>query len=68
MTFLQKSYGEYTKVEKPVVVTMSYERLDKEDELETVHVVVNNSNVNVVSKSDSDSIEDNFENDDDIFF
>ena len=24
VTFLQKSYGEYTKVEKPVVVTMSY--------------------------------------------
>ena len=25
LTFLQKSYGEYTKVEKPVLVTTSYE-------------------------------------------
>ena len=30
---LQKSYGEYTKVEKPVMVTTSYEGSDEEEEL-----------------------------------
>ena len=29
VTFLQKSYGEYTKVEKHVSVIMSYERSDE---------------------------------------
>ena len=61
----QKSYGEYTKVEKPVVMTMSYEGQDKEEEHETVPVVLNNSNVNVVSHSDSDYSEDDLENDED---
>ena len=31
VTFLQKSYGEYSKVEKPVLVTMSHEGLDEEN-------------------------------------
>ena len=31
MTFLQKSYSEYTKIEKPVVLTTSYEGLDDEE-------------------------------------
>ena len=68
VTFLQKSYGEYTKVDKPVVVTTSYEGSDEEEELETVHIVTNNSNVNVVSDSDSDSSEEDFENNNDNFF
>ena len=49
--FLQKSYTEYTKVDKPVVVTTSYEGSDEEEELETVPVVINSNNVNVVSDS-----------------
>ena len=32
VTFLQKSYSEYTKVEKPAVLTMSYEGSDEEEE------------------------------------
>ena len=55
--FLQKSYGEYTKVEKPSVLTMSYEGSDEEEEPEMVSVVINNKNINVVSNSDSDSSE-----------
>ena len=62
MTFLQKSYGEYTKVKKPVVLTTSYEWLDQEEEPKTVHVVNNNNNINVVSNSDSDSSEEDIEN------
>ena len=46
MNFLQKSYGEYSKVEKPVLVTMSYEGLDDEEELETVPIVSKNNNNN----------------------
>ena len=61
MTFLQKSYGEYTKVEKPAVLTMSYEGLDEDEELETVPVENNNNNVNVVSDSNSDSRDEDFE-------
>ena len=41
MTFLQKSYSEYTKVEKPVVVTTSYEGSNNEEELEIVSVIIN---------------------------
>ena len=68
MTFLQKSYGEYTKVEKPVVVTISYEGSDKEKALETVPFVSNNNNVNEVSDFKSDSSEEDFKNNDDNFF
>ena len=60
MTFLQKSYGEYTKVANPVVVTMSYEGLDEEKELETVPVVINNNNINIVTDSKTDSSEEDF--------
>ena len=52
MTFLQKFYFEYTKVEQPVVVTTSYEGLDKEEELKTVTVVINNNSINNVSDFD----------------
>ena len=47
MTFLQKSYG----VEKPVLVMMSYEGLDHEEEFKTFPIVNNNNIVNVVSDS-----------------
>ena len=62
MTFLQKFYGEYTKVEKPVLVTTSYEGSNDDEELETVLVINNNNNVNIVSDSDSD----NSDNSDDV--
>ena len=66
ITFLQKSYGDYNKVEKPVLVTTSYEESDDEEKLEMVPVVDNNNNnndnYNVVSYSKSKS-EDNFEDD-----
>ena len=68
VTFLQKSQGEYTKVDKPLVVNTSYEGLDKEEELKRVPVVVNNNNVNIVSDSDTNSSEEDFENNDDNFF
>ena len=56
MTFLQKSYSEYSKVEKPVLVTISYEGLDDEEELKQVPIVnQNNNNYNVVGDSDSDN-------------
>ena len=43
VTFLQKTYGQYAKVEKPVLVPMSYEGLDDEEEIETVPAVNNNN-------------------------
>ena len=68
VTFLQKSYGKYTKVDKPVVVTTSYEGLNEEEELKTVTLVIHNNNVNVVSDSNTDSSNDDFKNDDKNFF
>ena len=68
VTFLQKSYGEYTKVEKTVVLTTSYEGSDEEEELEAVPVINSNYNINVVSNSDSDSIEEDVNNNKEIFF
>ena len=68
MTFLQKSYSEYTKVDKPMVVTMSYEWSDDDEELEAVPVIVNNNNVYLVSDSDTDSSKEDFKNVDDRFF
>ena len=38
VTFLQKSYCEYSKVEKPVILIKSYEGSDNEEELEIVPV------------------------------
>ena len=68
MTFLQKPYCEYTQVEKPVVVTTSYEGFDKEEELEMVPLVNINNSINIVSDSDSDSSEEDFKNSEDNFF
>ena len=48
MTFLQKSFSEYTKVEKPVLVTTSYVGLNDVEEFETFSIVDNNNNVNIV--------------------
>ena len=67
MSFLHKSYSEYTKVDKPVVVTASYEALDDKEEHETVPVLNNNNNINIVSNSDTDSSEEDFKNDDNNF-
>ena len=56
VTLLQKSYSEYTMVDKPVDVTTSYEGSDKkEEELETIPVVFNNNNVEIICDSDKDS-------------
>ena len=41
LTFLQKSYGDYNKVEKPVLVTPSYKgSVDEEEKLETILQVI----------------------------
>ena len=68
VSFLQKSYGEYSKVEKPAVLNMSYEGSDEEEELETVPVENNNNNVNIVSDSESDSSDEDFKNNEGNFF
>ena len=51
-----------------MVVTTSYEGLDKEEELEMVPIINYNNNVNIVSDSDSDSSEEDFEYSEDNFF
>ena len=65
VTFLQKSYGEYTKVEKSILLTISYEGLDSEEELEPIPIVNNNNNINLVGDSNSD---DDIENDNNKLF
>ena len=64
VTFLQKSYGKYTKVEKPVLVITSCEGSDDEEELKLFPIVNNNNNnVKVVTDSNSeDNINNNNEN------
>ena len=49
-------------------VTMSYVGSDEEEELKMVPVVINISDVNVVSNLESYSSMDNFKNDDNNFF
>ena len=58
VTFLQKFYIEYTKVEKPVLVTMSYEGLNDEEELKMVSIVNENNNVNKITdiKNDNENV------------
>lgn len=55
MTFLNKSHGELSKVEKPVLVPMSYERSNDNEEVKTVlaHNKNNNFHYNVVSHSEN---------------
>ena len=59
MTFLHKSYGEYSKVEKPVLVTTSYEGLDDEEKLEKVPIISSNNNNNNSNFTDSENNIDN---------
>ena len=68
VTFLQNSYGECTKVEKPAVLTVSYEGQDEEEELEIVPIENNNNKVNVVSDSNSDSSDKDFKSNEENFF
>ena len=68
VTFLQKSYGEYRKVEKPVILNKNYEGSNDEEKLKTVPVDNKNNDVNVVSDSDSDSSDKDFENNKGFFF
>ena len=53
VTFLQKSYADFSKVEKPVLTTMIYEGLDDEEELKIVPVIYQNNcnNCNVIGNS-----------------
>ena len=60
MIFVQKSYGTYTKVEKPGIFPTSYEGLDDEEDFETLPIIINN--LNEVSNSKSDSNKEDFEN------
>ena len=68
MTFLHNLYSEYSKVEKPAVLTVSYEGSDEEEELKTVPVIIINNNVNIVSNSNSNSSKEDFENNKENFF
>ena len=68
VTFLNKSYGDYNKVEKPVILTMRYVGSDKEEEFEIVSNNNNNGDMNIVSNSDSDSSNNNLENIEENFF
>ena len=55
MTFLPKSSGDYSKVQKPVLVTTSYKGWYDEEALKIVPIVnQNNNNYNVVSDSKSE--------------
>ena len=68
MTFLKKSYSQYSKVEKLLFITMSYEGLDDEEELKIVPIFSQNNNNknNVVGDSDSDSNDKNKSFDEDF--
>ena len=70
MTFPQKSYIEYYKIEKPAWVTTSYEGSNEEEEFETVLIINNhnNMNMNIVSDSNSDDSYDDIENNDKNLF
>ena len=68
VTFLENSYSEYTQVEKPVIMTTSYEGSDKEEEPEMAPVVNNNNSIKIVSDSDYDLSEEDFKNSKDNFF
>ena len=60
--FLQKSYGENSKVVKPVLVTMRYEGSNDEEELKAVPRVSQNNNYTSIitdSKSDNDNKNNN---------
>ena len=67
VTFLRKSYSEYSKVEKPLVLNTSYEGSDDEEELETVPADNYNNNVNAFSDSKDDSSNKDFRNDEGKF-
>ena len=67
MTFLQKSYSEWNKVKKPLMVPTSYDDDDDDDEEEVKMAPENNQNNNhydnVVSNSESDDKENIFDKD-----
>ena len=68
VTFLNKSYGEYNKVEKPVILRTSYEGSDEEEEFKIVSENNNNGDINIVSDSDSDLSDNDLENNEENFF
>ena len=58
MTFFHKLYGEWSKVEKPMLTLMSYERFDDEEEEVEVVSTSNENNYyyqNLVSEFNSDN-------------
>ena len=59
LTFLQKLYGEYSKIVKSVLVTMSCEGSDDEEELKKVPIISNDNDNSLNSASNSET---NFEN------
>ena len=62
MTFLQKPYRDYSKVEKFVLVTKSYEESDKKAELELVPIInQHNNNFNVVVDAKTESYDESEE-------
>ena len=69
MSFLQKSYRDYSKDEKSALVTTSYEGSDDEEEFKTVPKInINDNSYNVFSdskgKRDEDEAEENVFDDD----
>ena len=68
VTFLDKSYSECRKVEKPVILTMNYERSNGEEEPEIVPVECNNNGVNIVTNSDNDLSNDDLKNNEENLF
>ena len=63
VTFLDKFYGEWNKVEKATVVSMSYQGLDDDKEVETVlgNKDTNNNIYNLASNVESkNEIEQHF--------
>ena len=57
VTFLQMSHGEYSKLEKPILVAISYEGSSDEEELRTVPIISksNNNNLNTNSEINDDN-------------
>ena len=54
VSFLQKSYCEYTNIEKPFLLTTSDEGSDDEEDLKPVPIFNDKNNVKLVTDSDSE--------------
>ena len=54
VTFLNKSYGEWSKVEKPVLIPKNYDGLDDEEEIKMASTNKDNNNGNILRDSEND--------------